>query len=242
MGLDLQRKLEEKAKERGAKYFGVADLEPARDFIAEWGGEFLTKFPKAVSIGVRLHDSTVDEIKQHDNPFAITTYWYHVYRMVNPLLDRIGLEIGTILNEVGYKSYVIPSSCIADRKRLTGIFSHKLAAHLAGLGWIGKSALLITPEIGPRLRWMTILTDAPLKAGEPIENRCGDCTICVKACPVKAFTGGSFDTPKPRSEIFDARKCQDYFELREGKIGVQACGMCVFVCPYGRKKKGGSRP
>ena len=238
MVLDLQQRLEERAKEGQAKYFGVADLEPARDFITEWGGEFLASFPRAVSIGVRLHDATVDEIYQHDNPFPITTYWHHVYRMVNPLLDQLGLEIGTILNEEGYKSYVIPSSFVLERKGLAGVFSHKLAAHLAGLGWIGKSALLITPEFGPRLRWMTVLTDAPLKAGEPLEDRCSSCTICVDNCPVKAFTGVSFDKPRPRSEIFDADRCYGYLLRREKKLDVAACGMCVYVCPYGRKKEG----
>lgn len=56
--------------------------------------------------------------------------------------------------------------------------------------WAGdrKSALLITSELSSRLRWMTVLTDAPLKAVEPLENRCGGCTICVDNCPVKAFT------------------------------------------------------
>jgi len=74
-----------------------------------------------------------------------------------------------------------------------GLFSHKMAARLTGLGWIGPNYLLITLGIGPRVRWVTVFTDAPLKAGEPMPDRCGDCRLCVETCPPKAFTGRPFD-------------------------------------------------
>ena len=96
------------------------------------------------------------------------------------------------------------------KDRELGLFSHKLAAHLAGLGWIGKSCLLVTLEVGPRVRWASVLTDASLMAGEPLEERCGECRGCVEVCPVGAFSGRSFFSDEPRAARFDVFKCRYY--------------------------------
>jgi len=136
------------------------------------------------------------------------------------------------LDKAGFQAFVVPSSQTVDRTKLASVFSHKLAAHLAGLGWIGKSALLITPEHGPRVRWGTVLTDAPLETGTPIDEMCRDCLACVKDCPAHAFTGQAFDKPRPRSEIFAAEACDNYLSKREALH--TACGMCVYICPFGK--------
>jgi hypothetical protein len=66
---------------------------------------------------------------------------------------------------------------------LKDVRAHKLAAHLAGLGWIGKSCLLLTEQFGPRVRFVSVLTDAPLEAGSPLDKPCGKCQVCIDACP-----------------------------------------------------------
>ena len=90
-------------------------------------------------------------------------YKHHAYDTVNDLLDTIALRLSNSLQRQGYRAFPIPASkrAVVD-ERVAAIFSHKLAAHMAGLGWIGKSCLLITPEAGPRVRWATVLTDAPI--------------------------------------------------------------------------------
>jgi epoxyqueuosine reductase len=229
---DLTLKLESLAKQMGTTYFGIADLTLARQRISEQGGEFLTQFPRAVSHGFVLTDGIVNTLVHHENIAALNTYWYYVYRIVNPRLDSISLMLAQSLDEAGFQAFVVPSSQTLDRTRLIGVFSHKLAAHLAGLGWIGKSALLITPEHGPRVRWGTVLTDAPLEAGTPLDEMCRDCDECVKGCPAHAATGQAFDRPRPRSEIFAADACYRY--LRERETFHRVCGMCVYICPFGR--------
>ena len=102
------------------------------------------------------------------------------------------------------------------------------------LGWIGKSCLLITPEYGPRVRLATILTDAPLDAGSPAGERCSECKACVDRCPVGAFSGAEFDPSQPREARFNAHLCREYGRNREEKLGEGLCGLCVFICPYGR--------
>jgi len=228
----LRAVLESLATDMGATYFGIADLAPARQVISEQGGEFLTQFPRAVSHGFALADGIVNTLVHHKNIAALHNYWYYVYQIVNPHLDSISLMLAQSLEKAGFQAFVVPSSQRVDRTRLAGVFSHKLAAHLAGLGWIGKSALLITPEHGPRVRWGTVLTDAPFEVGLPMNEMCRDCYACVKGCPAHAFTGQAFDKPKPRSEIFAAGACDRYLSKRENLP--RACGICVYVCPFGR--------
>src|SRR4030042_6442179 len=180
---DLTGKLESLAQDMGATYFGVADLAPAQQHIAEQGGELLTQFPRAVSHGFVLADGTVDTLAHHKNVAALNNYWYYVYQIVNPRIDSISLMLAQSLSEAGFQAFVVPSSQTVDRTGLAGVFSHKLAAHLAGLGWIGKRAPLITPEHGPRVRWGTVLTDAPLEEGTPVDEMCHDCDACVEGCP-----------------------------------------------------------
>ena len=131
----------------------------------------------------------------------------------------------------------IPAAKRVDSERICAVFSHKLAAHLAGLGWIGKSCLLVTPQAGPRARWATVLTDAPLAAtGAPMDERCGECVQCVEICPMQAFTGAPFRAEEPREKRFDARKCERYFDAMKAKDTETAvCGLCLYVCPYGNK-------
>jgi len=231
--VNLRGKLESLAKDIGATYFGIADLAPVRQRISQQGGQSLTQFPRAVSHGFVLADGIVNTLVHHEDVGALNSYWYYVYQIVNPRIDSISLMLAQSLDRAGFQALVVPSSQLVDSTRLAGVFSHKLAAHLAGLGWIGKSALLITPEHGPRVRWGTVLTDAPLEPGTPVDEMCQDCDACVKGCPVHAFTGQVFDQPRPRSEIFAADVCHGYLQKRE-QTGHKSCGMCVYICPFGR--------
>lgn len=107
---------------------------------------------------------------------------------------------------------------------------------MAGLGWIGKSCLLINPEAGPRVRWTTILTDTPIEpTGVPLENNCGACTDCVDNCPVSAFTGKNFRTDEDREVRYDAKKCENYFKSMEDAGKIPVCGLCIYICPIGKK-------
>ena len=235
---ELQSRLEHAARNLGAGVFGVADLTPAGSFIENQGGAFLTRYPRALSMSVCLNDGIVDQLFRHKEVPVARTYDY-LYDTVNASLNRIALRVSLLLNQSGFETLLIPASQTLDKEKAVGLFSHKLAAHLAGLGWIGPSCLLVTPEFGPRVRWVTILTDAPLETGKPVENRCGDCRECVDACPPKAFTGRTFSPDEPRDVRFDVRRCIDYRDhLQEKVTGARVCGMCVYVCPFGRKEKG----
>jgi len=105
----IQIKLERTAEKLGADLFGVADLTIAKDFVCRQGGEHLGKFPRAISIGIRLLDAVVDELNRHEDPAAIFTY-KALYNTVNSHLDRITLLLAKIIQQNDYQAYPIPAS------------------------------------------------------------------------------------------------------------------------------------
>jgi epoxyqueuosine reductase QueG len=232
----LKGELESYARGLGVDLFGIADLTPARGFIAAQGGRHVGGFTRAISMGVRLVDDVVDQLHDHQDLVAISTY-RGLYTAVNSALDRAALMVAKRVQEVGHRAYPVPASSMLNNGRLEGAFSHKVAANLAGFGWIGRNCLLVTPGYGPRLRLATVLTDAPLEAGKPMENRCGDCRRCVEVCPVKAFTGAPFNPSEPREARFDASLCDKYTEGRMKVFGDVNCGLCVYACPHGAKRR-----
>ena len=233
--MNLYEKIKEIAENDGIEFVGVADLSPARDFIHDYAQNMLDKYPKAITLGMRLLDDVVNELPlKKEKPVAVN--YFHAYELTNQRLDIVSYKISNLIQKEGYHVLPIPASKRCDDERIAAEFSHKLAAHMAGIGWIGKSCLLINPEAGPRVRWITVLTDAPLDAtGSPMEESCGDCNKCVDICPVNAFSGRSFKTDEPREARYDARKCEQYFKELEEKGELPVCGLCIYVCPHGQK-------
>ena len=245
MKQDLSNRIHDLAISLGADYFGVADLTPARNFIRTQGGERAARYPRGVVMGIRLQDSLVEMLPDRDREGAIL-YRHNSYDVVNANLDQIALRMANLLQQEGFGALPVPASKRTSDEKIAGIFSQKLGAHLAGLGWIGKSCLLVTPDHGPRVRWVNVLTDAPLApTGSPMEPRCGECTACVEICPVHAFTGRMFSPGEPREEPrearFDAAACDRYYRQLEKELGFGGvCGLCLWACPHGKKGEGRS--
>lgn len=235
---DLNKQIADLADQNEATYVGVANLSLAHDAILEQGDPVMAGYPYSISLGIAMPNDIVDQLPNRSSRLVAVNYKQHSYHTINLRLDAMASVIGSFLQRNGYGVMPIPVAEHYDHERLCAAFSHKLGAHLAGLGWIGKSCLLITPEHGPRVRWTSVLTDAPLQpTGHPMEQKCGNCTECVDICPAKVFTGRTFHENEPREARYDAKKCEGYFtEMRE-KHQVDVCGMCVYICPWGRKRK-----
>jgi len=231
----VQELLRREAEGAGADFFGVADLAPAHAAILEQGGPVVASFPRAVSVGVALPHAVVDQLPNRAERAVSMLYRQHAYDIVNLRLDHLASRLSALLQRNGYRALPMPASQTADTTRLRGIFSNKLAGSLAGLGWIGRSCLLVTPQAGPRVRWASVLTTAPLEpTGRPIQPGCGDCRECVDACPVSAFTGRLFSPEEPRELRFDVHKCKAYLDSMEKTRGLSVCGMCLYACPRGK--------
>lgn len=223
--------LKDKLKEWGASKYSFAS-------VGQYLPEELENLGYAISVAVRLSDAIINQIE--DKP---THTYFHHYRSVNSLLDSITLRASLLIQEWGHYAIAIPASQTVKtaEEPYTGIFQHKTAANLGGLGWIGKSGLLITQEFGPRIRLATVLTDMELPISDNIQNKgCGGCSECRDMCPAMAIKGVNWHEGIKRSEIVDAEACSKYMNANFKHIGRgSVCGICMRVCPAGEKVKRG---
>jgi epoxyqueuosine reductase QueG len=235
--MSLDERLRGIASCEGVDFYGYADLTLSKEAILEQGGERIASFPRAVSVGIGIPNELVEQLQDRDRPGVRVSYRNHGYKVINARLDAVTSKIACEIERAGYRALPVPASERMDNVRICAEFSHKMAANLAGLGWIGKSCLLVTPQRGPRVRWATVLTDAPLDTAiSRVKAKCGKCTKCVDICPVHAFTGRAFVEGEPRESRYDARACEKYFDKMEEEGLVSICGLCLFICPHGRKR------
>ncbi|ACA60409.1 4Fe-4S ferredoxin, iron-sulfur binding domain protein [Candidatus Desulforudis audaxviator MP104C] len=193
----------------------------------------LQPYPRAVSIALRLPDEVAREIVAGPTPAYL-----RFYRRANEKLDELAGLAAQHLRRAGGRALVVPASVRASAEELRGLFPHKTAATRAGLGWIGKNALLITPAYGPRVRLVTVLTDLNLSAGSPFKaSRCGRCTECVDACPTRALTGTAWKAGLPRGALLDTTRCREAVERAGRSPVLPVCGVCVGVCPQGHRDR-----
>ncbi len=207
----------------------------------------LDEYEYCIVVGKKLDDSILENLK--DGP---TPEYLGLYNSTNAELHQIGLRISDYLTLKKMPNQIIKPTGISkdvknyNSRTLTYYFSHKMAATRAGLGWIGKTDLLVTEKFGPRVRFVSVLLKGPLvKNGIPIEDfiipvvesRCGDCNICVKLCPAGAGSGREWDINTERDSFFDAyscmKKCRELSHRNLGK-NETICGICVKVCPAGK--------
>ena len=234
--MTMETRLREIAKNHVCDYFGIADIGVAKEFVDLFGGNEVSEFPFAISIGITLPNSIVNLLGNREKISNRVAYKTQAYAIINSRLNTISSVIASFLQQEGFSAMPISASDRVSDALIASSFSHKVAAHLSGLGWIGKSCLLITPDDGPRVRWVSILTDARLTpTGRPQASKCENCTECVDICPVNAISGRTFDTTESRETLFDAKKCDEYFNAMKALGECDVCGMCLYVCPFGTR-------
>jgi len=211
--------LKDYALEQGASLFGVAKRSAIEKWIDFSSPSALQGLDWAVSMAFHLSDRVLEDVT--DGPTKL--YFFH-YQRANIHLDEMALKVTHFLQSRGWQALPIPASQIIDWENQRAHISHKHTAVQAGLGWIGRNNLLVTPEMGAHVRLVTVLTDMPLKADQPIAGSCGNCRACLTACPSKSI--------KERPEDFDHRGC--YLQIRllikAAGISQNICGLCVKPC------------
>jgi epoxyqueuosine reductase QueG len=228
--MDLSGRLQALLKSEGASLVGFADL-------GEIPSDNRDNFPLGVSIGVALSPKIISDI--NEGP----TYAYiEECLRLDSVLDGLGQLTAEFLTTNGYKAKRQATTNTAGSEyppNLTTKLPHKNVATRAGLGWIGKNAILVTKEFGSAVRLGSILTDADLSVGTPINvSRCGECTACVKICPAQAILGNNWKVGVLRDSLLNAVICRKTARKRLIKrigsevVGRTFCGMCIAACPW----------
>jgi epoxyqueuosine reductase len=215
---------------QGADELAFADLVAAQAYLHEEYGDKWQAYPRAVVVAVHFPTAIVQDLL-HGPSHTYLAY----YDIVNHKINECCLLLANYLAKAGYSAYPIPASQRISTDKLAGIFSHRLAAYIGGLGWIGKSGNIITQQNGPRLRLGTVLTDAPLTCGQPQANLCADCDLCQKICPAGAINGGLWQEGDAICSHVDALACHNYLMEVRQSFGKRVCGLCLAACPYGYK-------
>jgi epoxyqueuosine reductase QueG len=222
----MVKKLEQLARAEGIDIFGTSD-------VSKVIPDKFKQVPYAITLGLRLSDAVINGINA-----GPTKNYFHHYRTANAFLDMCALKCVIALQREGYNAVAIPASQTTNEAGYAGDFQHKTAANAAGLGFIGKSGLFITNDFGPRVRFATVLTDHKLESPGIQQSRCGNCRACANACPCGAITGKAWSEDTPRDELIDAALCSRHMKDKYEMIGRGAvCGICIAVCPFGRRKE-----
>ena len=136
-------------------------------------------------------------------------------------------QLSAFLSELGGTQ-----KCYVD----TGPVLERDHAAAAGIGWHGKSTMLVDPKLGTWFFLGEILTTLDLPADAHQVPRCGSCTRCITACPTGAITA---------PHRLDARRCISYLTIElKGSIALElrpligdriyGCDDCLAACPWNR--------
>ena len=203
-------KLKSFIKNLGIDVVGIADLKPLKGMpsgIPTAGEGFLKHYRCAIVMGAQVgklgKKASGDEVSK--------------------FLENAAADVTSYLEKRRYYALPIHTEDELDPIKRWGLLSLKVLARGAGLGWQGRSLLIVSKEYGPLHRLVAVLTDMALQPDPPQQNQCGDCSVCVDQCPTRALTWVKFDHhPQQREEVLDIRKC----------LGDDGCMVCIHRCPW----------
>ena len=241
----LEARIKQRAGELGFDPVGVTTLGPARTYDAfrawldaGYSGE-MTYLPRGAEKrrdtrlpfeGVRSAVVVALNYGGKQPAGTIARYargrdYHHV------MIERLETLHGWIESEVGRD---VRGKAYVD----TGPILERDLAQRAGLGWIGKNTMLISPRHGSFFFLGALLLDLDLEPDAPFEaDRCGTCTACLDACPTDAFV-------EPR--VLDANRCISYLTIEHrseiapalqplmGDL-IYGCDVCQDVCPWNHR-------
>jgi epoxyqueuosine reductase QueG len=229
---DLKRLIIKFCKDRGADLVGFAP-------VKRWdeAGEVPPDFrPQAIWPPAR---TVIVMGMEMPLPIVETTpsiLHKELYDTSNRALDQLAYDLTRYLNRLGHASFFFPRDGYGSLKALRAnnlaAFSHVMAAKYAGLGTVGASHNLLTPEFGPRVRLVSVFTSISLPPDRMLDKElCIKCEACARCCPKRAITMrkdrviGDYDKTAclEMTEELTARRCYP-------------CGICTKVCPIGQDR------
>lgn len=148
---------------------------------------------------------------------------YHV--TIKEMLNKMAESLRVVCPDIRYRRFTDSAPVL-----------EKAWAVEAGLGWIGRNSLLVTPRYGSFVLLGELITDAEIDRYDApyTADGCGNCRRCIEACAAEAI--------QPE-RIIDTRRCisritvEKSEEIEPEKLHgwVFGCDCCQNVCPYNRK-------
>jgi epoxyqueuosine reductase len=155
--------------------------------------------------------------------------WWDAYAELRRRLEAVGERLG------GSWRVLVDANQHVDRE----------GAARSGVGFYGKNTMLITRRFGSWVVLGTLVSDVELETSPPLELDCGECRLCIDACPT-----GALDEPG----VLDATRCLSYWTQAPSSVPedyrhelgarVYGCDVCQDVCPWNRgvEKRRAGRP
>jgi len=176
----------------------------------------------AVSIGLLYHEAEILAIPagwvSKPPEDGCWNQYAHAYTELNRLLTGIASQLAERLGGVAEAATV--EGWVDQVKHVNDYFlhcvSHRAFAEAAGVGWRGRSGLVVTPEAGPALRFATVFVPQRLSPDSRDLPGCGDCHACLEVCPIL------------RPEEGYRERCRR--RLKALGLEDEVCGICVRVC------------
>lgn len=250
----LTEEIRELSMREGGYLFGVADVD--RFEGAPRGhhpAEIVRGAKTVIAIGIPLVEQVCDweEMYQDSEILGpeirktlLQDYLYSEvnYNFINDRLNQIALRLTLHLQARGYRSTYFPATFGPGYRQYhdmipgwMGLFSQRHAAVRAGLGEFGLNNVVVTPEYGPRVRFNTVITQAPLTVSPLLrEKAClgSGCSLCLEQCGGQALRLlPSFDD---REVWLNPVSRTDMSRCREARKEAFCYGRCLRVCPVGR--------
>lgn len=241
----------EAAKAAGASAIGVTGAEPFEEARAAM--EDSVETGRSGPLGFTYNDLEVSTDIRLSLPWARSIVVFgvsYIDRALSPAptgpiigrfatpnhyeeVRRVAEAVRACLAESGAKAEVL-----IDDNRLVD----RSAAVRAGVGWFGRSTMVLAPGQGPWMLLGSVVTDTELDRTEPMKRDCGTCTACIPACPTGALDGG----------VLDARRCLSTWLQTAGSIPlwvrpvlgrrIYGCDDCLTSCPPGHPSLRASGP
>lgn len=252
----LASNIKEWARELGFQQVGITDVDPGKheqrfiqwlenkyqgdmDYMGKHGSkryhpdQLVEETSRVISLRMDYlpEDSRMIEVLKNKNKGYISRYTlgrdYH--KLIRKRLNQLTQKINEAMTGYHFRAFV-DSAPVLERA-----FAQK-----SGLGWFGKSSMIINRQAGTYFFLGEIFTNIPLPVDEPYEkDHCGQCTECLDKCPTNAFVS---------PYVLDARRCISYLTIElKGAIPEElrplmgnrifGCDDCQLVCPWNRFSK-----
>jgi len=232
-----EEELRKFARQNGIDLIGFSEMGSDELFLRSENRAFLQNlgYHWAISIAARISVSASELLFRSGDSGLLFYFDKHV-RERAAVLESAAYNLCLHIEDMGFRAFLVTGlgTGYSDGGPKV-VLSHITQAHLAGLGEMGDSGMLVTPQYGPRVRLATILTSLPLSAPENLpEGICTHCGLCGKICPSGSICGGRFDPLHPEKPYRDLAKCTAYRDNNLKTMGSRFCNLCQAVCPVGK--------